>query len=361
MNDRLASSRPTVSILIRVRNEATALSRVLQRLASQELDAEREVVVLDNTSDDDSADVALAAGARVFCLPRHLFGYGRAINVGVGLCRGELVVLLSAHAWPQGDRWLQTMVDALREDPNLAGAYCRQAPAEPLSRQENRRFRAFSGHRYALGADDLHACTQRGADAYEVCRFSNSACILRGEAAATLTFRDLPYAEDRGFVLDALLDGHRIAYVPNAVVTYQRPYSFRSLYHVGRRAQIAKHLIRETATGGLGRDMHRNETPRLLGLLLLKPAGTAWRIMTSPLVDRGAIARARRYAFASWGTTIGMVVGDLTWRSHRVAAGCDATLLRTAQEQVQPHRPQPAVGRPDPRATANHPAERKPR
>lgn len=339
MHDRPPSSSPTVSILIRVRNEATALSRVLQLLASQELDVEREVVVLDNTSDDDSADVALAAGARVFVLPRHLFGYGRAINVGVGLCRGEFVVLLSAHAWPRGARWLQTMVDALRVDPDLAGAYCRQAPAEPLSRQEDRRFRAFGRHRYALGLDDLHDRTQRGADAYEVCRFSNSACILRRETAATLTFRDLPYAEDRGFVLDALLGGGRIAYVPDAIVTYQRPYSFRSLYHVGRRAQVAKHLIRETATAGLGRDMRRNETPRLLGLLLLKPAGTAWRIMASPLVDRGASARARRYALASWGTTLGMLVGDLTWRSHRATAGGDARLLQAAQEQVQPHRP----------------------
>ncbi|MGH3977577.1 MAG: glycosyltransferase family 2 protein [Pseudonocardiaceae bacterium] len=338
MSGHPSSGSPTVSILIRIRNEASALSRVLQLLATQELHAERETVVLDNTSDDDSADVALAAGARVFRLPRHLFGYGRAINVGVELCRGEFVVLLSAHAWPQGERWLQTMVDALREDPNLAGAYCRQAQAEPLSRQEDRRFRAFGRHGYVLGPDDLFDRTRRGADVYEICRFSNSACILRREAAAALTYRDLPYAEDRGFVLDALLDGHRIAYVPDAVVTYQRPYSFRSLYHVGRRAQIAKHLIREIATAGLGRDMRRNDTPRLLGLLLLKPAGTAWRILASPLVDRGASARARRYALASWGSTLGMLVGDLTWRSHRSAAGCDASLLQAAREQVQPHR-----------------------
>lgn len=360
MNDHPPSSNPTVSILIRIRSEADALSRVLQLLASQELNAEREVVVLDNTSDDESADVALAADARVFVLPRHLFGYGRAINVGMELCRGEFVVLLSAHAWPQGHRWLQTMVDALRADPNLAGAYCRQAPAEPLSRQEDRRFRAFGEQGYALGPDDLFDRTRRGVDVYEVCRFSNAACILRRETAAALTFRDLPYAEDRGFVLDALLDGHRIAYVPNAVVTYQRPYSFRSLYHVGRRAQIAKHLIRETATAGLGRDMRRNETPRLLGVLFIKPAGTIWRVLASPWVDRVASARARRYALASWGTTLGMLVGDLTWRSHRARAGCDAILLQTAQEQVQPHRPRSMDERPESHSTGPQLAEQEP-
>ncbi|HXA84458.1 MAG TPA: glycosyltransferase family A protein [Candidatus Dormibacteraeota bacterium] len=109
-------SEPTqslVSVLIRVRNEEHALRRLFECLHIQKLDRPFEVVVIDNESDDGSAKVAMAMGARVFTFPRSLFGYGRAINVGVKLCRGDLIVLLSAHSWPQGDDWLSRMVNCV--------------------------------------------------------------------------------------------------------------------------------------------------------------------------------------------------------------------------------------------------------
>src|SRR5207302_8760642 len=94
-------TQPLVSVLIRVRNEEHALRRLLDGLRVQKLDRPFEVVVIDNESDDESANVARTMGARVYSFPRPLFGYGRAINVGAKLCRGELIALLSAHSLPQ--------------------------------------------------------------------------------------------------------------------------------------------------------------------------------------------------------------------------------------------------------------------
>src|ERR1700719_2268664 len=90
-------TQPLVSVLIRVHNEEPALRRLF------------EFLVIDNESKDESAEVAKRMGARVFTFPRSLFSYGRAINVGVRLCCGDLIVLLSAHSWPQGDDWLSRM------------------------------------------------------------------------------------------------------------------------------------------------------------------------------------------------------------------------------------------------------------
>jgi glycosyltransferase involved in cell wall biosynthesis len=332
---------PTLSVFIRVRNEAEALSQLLKRLSSQHLDVRCEIVVLDNQSDDGSADVAQASGSRVFVLPRHLFGFGRALNLGIELCRGDFVVLLSAHAFPESNDWLQTMLDALRADPNVGGAYCRQVPLLPLSRQEMRRYLAFGQEGYTVRKDDLLASAVRGADAYEICRFSNSASIVRRSAALQCPFRDLPYAEDRAFALDALLHGLSIAYVPEAAVAYERPWSLRSLYHTGRRAQVAKQLIREIAATGLGCETRRSELPRILGRLILKPLATAARIAGAPIVDRGASARACRYALASWGTTLGMLAGELSWQQQTATAGCDAASMLAARTQLYPFQPRP--------------------
>src|SRR5947209_18637126 len=101
-------SEPTqslVSVLIRVLNEEHALRHLFECLRIQKLHRPFEVVVIDNESDDGSAKVARAMGARGFTLSRSLFGYGRAINVGVTQCRGDLSVLLSSQSWPQGDGW----------------------------------------------------------------------------------------------------------------------------------------------------------------------------------------------------------------------------------------------------------------
>src|SRR5947209_20617800 len=97
-------SEPTqslVSVLIRVLNEEHALRRLFECLRIQKLERPFEVVVIDNESDDGSAKVARAMGARVFTFPRSLFGYGREINVGAILCSVDLIVLLSAHSCSQ--------------------------------------------------------------------------------------------------------------------------------------------------------------------------------------------------------------------------------------------------------------------
>src|SRR2546423_14495936 len=53
-----------------------------------------EVVVVDNASEDDSAAIAEAAGARVVHEPRR--GYGSAYLAGLAAARGEYIVMADA-------------------------------------------------------------------------------------------------------------------------------------------------------------------------------------------------------------------------------------------------------------------------
>src|ERR1700732_3861072 len=147
-------TQPLVSVLIRVHNEEPALRRLFECLRIQRLDRPFEVVVIDNESEDESAEVAKRMGARVFTFPRSFFGYGRAINVGVSLCRGDLIVLLSAHSWPQGDDWLKRMVHCV-EGRDVSAAYCRQFADGRPCRQEKRRSGLFAEHNYKLDSERL--------------------------------------------------------------------------------------------------------------------------------------------------------------------------------------------------------------
>src|SRR5437660_12854183 len=163
-------TQPLVSVLIRVRNEEHALRRLLECLRLQKLDRAFEVVVIDNESDDGSAAVARTMGTRVYTFPRSLFGYGRAINVGVKLCRGDLIVLLSAHSWPQGNDWLNRMVNCA-EGRGVAAAYCRQLADGKVCQQEKMRFKAFAEHNYKLDTERLVQRCKCGEDVYDICCF----------------------------------------------------------------------------------------------------------------------------------------------------------------------------------------------
>lgn len=88
-----AAERLLVSVVIPCLNEA---ENIEQCIASARGVLERngipgEVVVADNNSDDGSAELARAAGARVIVEPRR--GYGSAYLAGFGHARGEFIVM----------------------------------------------------------------------------------------------------------------------------------------------------------------------------------------------------------------------------------------------------------------------------
>jgi len=326
-------SQSLVSVLVRVLNEEHALRRLFECLRLQKLDRPFEVVVIDNESDDGSAKVARAMGARVFTFPRSLFGYGRAINVGAKLCRGDLIVLLSAHSWPQGDDWLSRMVNCV-EGRGVAAAYCRQLPDGKVCQQEKTRFKVFAEHDYKLDTESLVQRCNSGEDVYEICCFSNSASIVRREIVLRFPFRDLAFAEDRAFVLDCVMAGHSIAYLGTASVAYQHPATFKNFYRIGWACNISKQLIRELGSEAIGADLRKSELVRKVVRLLGKPLEIIGRTIEALLRDRSQLGRATRYAAISCAMSLGCIVGELTWHRYRKTTCCDSSALLIAEKSI---------------------------
>ena len=87
---------PLVSVVIPCLNEAenieVCVAAALGALRDGAIDG--EVLVVDNASEDDSAALATAAGARVVSEPRR--GYGSAYLAGFAAARGEYIVMADA-------------------------------------------------------------------------------------------------------------------------------------------------------------------------------------------------------------------------------------------------------------------------
>jgi glycosyltransferase involved in cell wall biosynthesis len=98
------ATRPRVSVVIPCLNEADSIGQsvtsTLSALRTAALDG--EVLVVDNGSDDGSAELADQAGARVVREPRR--GYGSAYLAGFVEARGDYIVMLDADlTYPADD------------------------------------------------------------------------------------------------------------------------------------------------------------------------------------------------------------------------------------------------------------------
>jgi cellulose synthase/poly-beta-1,6-N-acetylglucosamine synthase-like glycosyltransferase len=109
-----SADRPTVSVVIPVRDDAAHLRACLRAFARQTV-APDEVVVVDNASSDDSADVARAAGARVVHEP--VVGIPAAAAAGYDAARSEVIARLDADCVPPDD-WIERLGDVLAARPD---------------------------------------------------------------------------------------------------------------------------------------------------------------------------------------------------------------------------------------------------
>ncbi|MGQ0685660.1 glycosyltransferase family 2 protein [Bradyrhizobium sp.] len=80
---------PIVSAIIPCVDEETAIGRVVTAVLAQNVN---EVVVVDGSSRDRTAERAQAAGARVIVEPRR--GYGRAVKAGIAAVRDDADIIL---------------------------------------------------------------------------------------------------------------------------------------------------------------------------------------------------------------------------------------------------------------------------
>ncbi len=112
---------PRITVVVPARDEAERITSVLAPLV--DAPGVVEVLVVDDRSTDATAEVALAAGARVIDggeLPRGWVGKPWALQQGLVAAKGDIVVFLDADVTP--DPRLPAAVAGLLDDADLASA-----------------------------------------------------------------------------------------------------------------------------------------------------------------------------------------------------------------------------------------------
>jgi len=115
-----AGSRPLVSVVLPIRNEADHIEACLERLIRQAYPADRlEILVVDGRSDDGTRDVvrqvqARHPDARIRLLDNPERVVPPALNAGIRAARGEVIVRMDGHSVPSDD-YVARCVEVLAE------------------------------------------------------------------------------------------------------------------------------------------------------------------------------------------------------------------------------------------------------
>lgn len=195
-------SSPRISVVIRAKDEAPSIGRVLELVAGQTVAAATQVIVVDSGSTDGTDRIARDAGAEVISIPAASFTFGGSLNTGCTAAEAEVVVALSAHAFPEDDGWLDRLAGCFDDPTVCAASGAGTGPTgEPL--------------------DGRVVQDEALARRYPLWGYESAAGAFRRSLWAQREFRaDMPGTEDKEWAWHWLQRGHRVVLGPDLLVDH---------------------------------------------------------------------------------------------------------------------------------------------
>jgi GT2 family glycosyltransferase len=220
----------TASIIVPVKNGGSLCLETLAAVLRQESDQLLEVVVVDSASTDGSIEHLRRLFADIAVNPRRIplrlhmirateFGHGRTRNLAAKYAQGEIIVLLSQDAMPEGTGWLTAMLKPF-SDPQVAGTFCRQ-----IRRQDGTLYEGGLLERsFPTRSTRIAAQTPTGVKAV----FSDAAGAIRRSVWERFPYCDVISSEDQHWARAVLQAGFTICYVAEAIALHSHRITFRS-------------------------------------------------------------------------------------------------------------------------------------
>ncbi len=224
----------TTSILIRTKNEAKDISKTLELIANQLLKP-TEIIVIDSGSTDGTvALVKQWSAVTLMKMRSEDFTFGRSLNVGFAATQADVVIALSAHAFPCDRHWLQNLVRHFT-DPLIAGVYGKQTPHTDAYPPVERDYRSFYGEQPRVQTNPKYVNDHT---------FSNANAAIRRQCWEKRPFDEtLSGCEDTEWAWAMLTLGNKIIYDPEAAVYHSHNESLHNVYRRTYREALAQQAL----------------------------------------------------------------------------------------------------------------------
>src|ERR1700722_3046702 len=202
-----------LSVIIPIRNRREHLISCLAAIAASSRKAD-EIVVVDDSSGDDSADVARGHGCRVVSLTGGAHGPARARNRGVAASSGNIIVFVDSDVLVHQETLLRIEQQFLADAGlcGLFGSYDDNPTAPGI----------VSGYRNLLH-HHVHTHNRRNASTF----WAGCGAIRRDAFLAADGFDETyPWLEDVELGLRLHAGAHRLLLCPEIQATHRKHWSF---------------------------------------------------------------------------------------------------------------------------------------
>ncbi|MBF0345537.1 MAG: glycosyltransferase [Nitrospirae bacterium] len=215
----------SVSVIIPTLNASTTLVQLIGKLRKQKADV-AEIIVIDSSSDDDTAAIARSLGCEVIVIERQVFNHGLTRNQAAAVSTAEVLVFMTQDAMPFDDMVVAHLLAPL-ESHAVAASYARQVCGEKASALE--RFCRQFNYPDSFKLKSADTLLSMGIKAFF---FSNVCSAIKKEIFLEVGgFVKTLMNEDMIFASELIHSGYKVAYQPEAVVVHCHNYSIRQQFH----------------------------------------------------------------------------------------------------------------------------------
>lgn len=220
----------TASVVIPIKNGGPLLKRVVSAVLAQKTSFPFDLWLIDSGSSDQSQNwiIPLAkSDSRVHFheIEPDKFQHGRTRNLGISLCQGDFIALLTQDALPVNESWLENLVQGFKAHDSVAGTFGRHVGYDggnPLVRRDiDLHFQNLNQlpqiHRWENDSDE--------SDRQRIHFFSNNNSCIRREAWKVVPFPEVDFAEDQAWAWAVIEAGYSTVYTHSACVFHSHSYS----------------------------------------------------------------------------------------------------------------------------------------
>ena len=237
------------TVVIPTYNGGALFEQVLQRLSTQCLPWEYEVLIIDSGSQDGTVEaVKEFPQFRLHQIDKQDFGHGKTRNLGAKMAQGEYVAFLTQDALPVNDTWLYDTVVLLECYPQVAGVFGRH-----IAYPEASEFTKRDLYNHFAKYDDLPLVFNKQLKASDygldeeswqhILHFysDNNSCF-RKSVWQEFPYPDVVYGEDQLWAKHIVNRGYSTAYAKNAVVYHSHDYNEQETFE---RSRVEAHFFNQ--------------------------------------------------------------------------------------------------------------------
>ncbi|MEE9328335.1 MAG: glycosyltransferase [Cocleimonas sp.] len=219
------------SIVIRTLNEAQYLNGLLTSIHQQKLSNELrfEVILIDSGSTDETLKIAKHHNCMIGHITRKEFSFGRSLNIGCQMAKGEILVFISGHCVPKDKQWLQALCLPIM-NKQADYTYGRQVGGEESQFSEHRIFSKYFPQQSKIPQDGFY------------CNNANSALSHKSWKAFQFN-EELTGLEDMDLARRLVERKGKVAYIAEACVYHHHSESWSSIQRRFEREAIALQKI----------------------------------------------------------------------------------------------------------------------